>query len=87
MRPRGRPLLEIQDIIIERQDQGTFCGVLTFRHRHEEQALTWSFQWGESQKVVLMLYPARPTTADTGVIQSHYRELADAILGEVFRRA
>ncbi len=79
--------MEIQDVIIERQDQDTFCGVLTFRHRHEEQALTWTFQSGESRKVVLMLYPAKPATTDTRIIQSHYRELADAILGEVFRRA
>ena len=78
--------MEIQDIIIEREDRDTYCGVLTYRHRHEELLLTWTFQWGDRQKVVLMLYPSTPSTSDSGVIQSHYRELADAILGEVFRR-
>ena len=78
--------MEIQEIIIEREESSTYCGILTFLHSHEQQLLTWSFQWGDGQKVILMLYPSTHSGENAGVIQSHYRELADAILGEVFRR-
>ena len=78
--------MEIENIIIEREDRQIYCGVLTYRHQHEAQLLTWSFQWGEAQKVILMLYPSCTAAADASLIQLYYRELADAILEEVFRR-
>lgn len=79
--------MEIKDVIVERRDSDTFCGVLTFAHRHRQQLLTWSFQVDGGQKVVIMLYPSSRQNTDMPVVEAHYREFADAILDEVFKRS
>ena len=77
--------MEINEIVIERTEHETYCGVLTYRHDRQDQLLTWTLQWSERQQVVLVLYPSNPAGAETAVIQAHYRELADAIVGTVFK--
>jgi len=74
--------MEISNVVIERHDGDTFCGVLTYEHEMREQLLTWSFALNEQRKVVLLLYPSASTTLYPEV-HSHYRELADAILEEI----
>lgn len=74
--------MEISNVVIERHDGDTFCGVLTYEHDMRHQLLTWSFALNDQKKVVLLLYPSRSTTLYPEVHQ-HYRELADAILDEI----
>lgn len=74
--------MEISNVVIERHDGDTFCGVLTYEHEAREQLLTWSFALNEQKKVVLLLYPSVSNKVYPEV-QTHYRELADAILDEI----
>jgi hypothetical protein len=74
--------MQISNVVIERHDGDTFCGVLTYEHDMHEQLLTWSFALNERKKVVLLLYPSASTRCYPEVEQ-HYRELADAILEQI----
>ena len=78
--------VEITDVIVERHDADMFCGVITFSHRHKQQLITWSFQVDGGQKVVIMLYPSSKASTDMTSVEAHYRDFADAILEEVFKR-
>ena len=74
--------MEIERVIIERQEGGTYCGVLTYAHNFKQQLLTWSFAPDLDQKIVLLLYPSSSSHAYPEV-QTHYRILADAIFAEI----
>lgn len=77
--------MEISDVVIERHDGETFCGVLTYEHDMRERLLTWSFALNERKKVVLLLYPSS-SAGSYPEVEQHYRELADAILDRIGQR-
>lgn len=76
--------MEIERVVIERQEGGTYCGVLTYAHNFQQRLLTWSFAPDLDQKIVLLLYPSSSSHAYPEV-QTHYRLLADAILAEILQ--
>lgn len=78
--------MEIDQVIIEREDRLSYCGVLSYRHADRYQMLTWSFERTPDNKVVLLLFPSNSSETYPEV-QTHYRELADAILEAILHAA
>ncbi|HEY9899507.1 MAG TPA: hypothetical protein V6D00_10025 [Pantanalinema sp.] len=78
--------MQIDRVIIEREDRTSFCGVLSYLHADRHQMLTWSFERTPDNKVVLLLFPSS-SSGHYPEVQTHYRELADAILDAILHAA
>ncbi|MBO9542260.1 hypothetical protein J7643_16850 [bacterium] len=78
--------MDIDRVIVERQDGMSFCGVLSYEHGDKHQMLTWSFERTPDNKVVLLLFPAS-ANGHYPEVQVYYRELADAILDAILQAA
>lgn len=76
--------MQIDSIVIEREDGPLFCGLLFFQHEATAQYLPWTVDLNDPKKIVLKLFP--PEAAGTlPVVQAHYETMAGAIVDRVLQ--
>lgn len=71
--------MDIQRIVIEREDGPLYCGLLFYEHGPEDMYLPWTVDLQNPQRVVLKLFPPEQGQ-DFEVVQHHYQVMADAIV-------
>jgi len=77
--------MEIDSIVIEREDGPLFCGILFYEHAAASQYLPWTVDLENPDKIVLKLFP--PDAEDNlTVVQQHYETMAGAIVQQVMQR-
>ncbi|HEY9722776.1 MAG TPA: hypothetical protein V6D47_12250 [Oscillatoriaceae cyanobacterium] len=74
----------IDDIAIERRQNGTQCGTLRLRLGDREAALLWIALWRRGQRVVVEFVPGEGATC--GDVRQHHAALVDAVVRTVFER-
>lgn len=74
--------MQIQDVVIERQDGPLYCGILYYCHMEDPCYLPWTMDLADPRKVVLKLFPPEESAGFT-VVHDHYEEMADAIMERV----
>lgn len=78
--------MDIQRIVIEREDGPLYCGLLFYEHGPAERYLPWTVDLHNPSRVVLKLFPPE-TEQDRGAVQDHYQAMADAIVECVIGQA
>lgn len=72
--------MQIQQIVIERQNNEEYCGLLFYHHQEQPLYVPWTVELTE--QVILKLFP--PAKGDgVALVSNHYEEMADAIVDSV----